>query len=70
LSPVENQIPTGHATQADAVQFDDEVEIVSRLVDALTQISHPAPIESCFGSLERPSGVGPPGLLLQDRDLS
>ena len=43
---------------------------MSSLVDSLTQSSCPAPIESCFGSLERQTGIGPPSLLLQVRDLS
>src|SRR5262249_54010156 len=38
--------------------------------DSLTEVTRPTRIEPCFGPLKSRSGVVPPRLLLQDRDLS
>src|SRR5262249_55220036 len=65
-----NYIPTGDPAQTDAVQLDAQVETRPRRAEPLTQVSRPAPVEPRLGSLQRRPGVGPPRLLLQNRDLS
>ena len=67
---VVRQVATARGSvQVNAVQFDDEVEIASRLTQALTQFTGPTAVEPCFGSLQHNSRIGPLGLLLKLANL-